>query len=260
MRLNNSEDSAHSVRLRSELKAHARGELIGHYSILTYARVLYLILALLFGSIFTLTENSWLHIFIALAGNLVIHLFLMIIIAGFFYMYLQIARGNDIHVSDMMYGFKTGADVLILINLRLIINMLISGIFWGAIWFMIRRLNIFHAESELFGAVLWMLCFACLALVWIICTVILSLPYALVYYLHMDYPDWSASAVLQESKARMSGYKKQVFHLLLSFIGYFVLSVLSLGIGLFWALPYAGMTLTEFYLEISARPADSMDY
>jgi len=49
----------------------------------------------------------------------------------------------------------------------------------------------------------------------------------------------------------MKGYKLDLFILWLSFIGWFILSVITFGIALIWVVPYIRLATTEFYLEVS---------
>lgn len=57
-------------------------------------------------------------------------------------------------------------------------------------------------------------------------------------------------ARITASKALMKGHKGQLFVLDLSFIGWFLLSVLTAGIALFWVLPYYHATNAAFYEAI----------
>jgi len=55
---------------------------------------------------------------------------------------------------------------------------------------------------------------------------------------------------ITESKNLMKGHKWRLFVLDLSFIGWGILSVLSLGIGLIWLLPYQNATKVAFYEDL----------
>jgi uncharacterized membrane protein len=48
----------------------------------------------------------------------------------------------------------------------------------------------------------------------------------------------------------MNGYKGKLFGLYVSFIGWFLLSMLTLGIGLFWVGPYMSLSVANFYEDI----------
>ncbi len=49
----------------------------------------------------------------------------------------------------------------------------------------------------------------------------------------------------------MDGHKMEYFILCLSFIGWFILSCITLGIGFLWLIPYFYTTSAAFYEEIA---------
>ncbi|HSQ89711.1 DUF975 family protein [Romboutsia sp.] len=82
--------------------------------------------------------------------------------------------------------------------------------------------------------------------------IIVSLMYSQVYYILAENEDMSAIEAIKESTRIMKGNKFRLFKLGLSFIGWFILGVITLGIGFLWITPYYTITLTNFYKEISA--------
>ena len=54
---------------------------------------------------------------------------------------------------------------------------------------------------------------------------------------------------VNESKRLMAGHKWRFFCLLLSFIGWAILSALSFGIGYLWLVPYMQSAFAAFYLD-----------
>ena len=57
--------------------------------------------------------------------------------------------------------------------------------------------------------------------------------------------------VLRESKEMMHGNKMDLFLLHLSFIGWALLCVLTLGIGNLWLVPYMNASYASFYRFLS---------
>ena len=51
----------------------------------------------------------------------------------------------------------------------------------------------------------------------------------------------------------MKGRRIRYLMLNLSFLGYAALSVLSLGLGCIWTIPYYNVTCAEFYMELSGN-------
>jgi uncharacterized membrane protein len=70
------------------------------------------------------------------------------------------------------------------------------------------------------------------------------------YFVIVDNPEIGAYEALKVSKKLMDGYKMKLFLLLLSFIGWALLCILTLGIGFLWLMPYIQVTLVKFYDEI----------
>lgn len=83
--------------------------------------------------------------------------------------------------------------------------------------------------------------------------VILGYAYAMVPYLLRDYPDLTAREALRTSREMMKGHKWDLFVLQLSFIGWFLLAILTLGIGFLWLSPYMEMTQVAFYEDLKAE-------
>nr|MCG0056803.1 DUF975 family protein [Escherichia coli] len=54
----------------------------------------------------------------------------------------------------------------------------------------------------------------------------------------------------------MNGYKWTYFLLLLSFIGWGILSIITLGIGLLWLVPYVTTSLGVFYEKLKANETE----
>lgn len=61
----------------------------------------------------------------------------------------------------------------------------------------------------------------------------------------------SALACITESRKMMDGHKFEYFMLQLSFLGWGILSVISLGIGFLWLNPYMNTTYAAFYKNLT---------
>jgi uncharacterized membrane protein len=67
------------------------------------------------------------------------------------------------------------------------------------------------------------------------------------YYILNDHPEMTVDEAIDASIAMMKGYKMKLFLLDLSFIGWFFLGALSLGIGYLWIAPYYCVARVAFY-------------
>lgn len=95
---------------------------------------------------------------------------------------------------------------------------------------------------------LWMLLF-------IIPGIVKGYAYAMTPYVMNDRPDLDADDCIHESRMMMKGYKWKLFCLDLSFIGWAILCIFTLGIGLLWLQPYIEASHAQFYEELKARRA-----
>jgi uncharacterized membrane protein len=66
-------------------------------------------------------------------------------------------------------------------------------------------------------------------------------------YILKDYPELKNNEAIELSMAMMKGHKFDYFYLTLTFIGWILLSILTLGIGLLWLSPYISTTSACFY-------------
>lgn len=91
------------------------------------------------------------------------------------------------------------------------------------------------------------------SLLLIIPGIIKSFAYSMSFYILRDNPDMSAGDVRRASIEMMKGNKWRYFCLMFSFIGWHLLSVLTLGILSFWILPYSETAKAEFYESLKQR-------
>ena len=88
------------------------------------------------------------------------------------------------------------------------------------------------------------------SLLLIIPGIIAAYSYSLTFYLLIDEPELSAEAAIQKSIKIMEGNKWKLFLLHLRFFGWFMLCVLTLGIGLLWLIPYVQISFVHFYEDV----------
>lgn len=82
--------------------------------------------------------------------------------------------------------------------------------------------------------------------------IIKSFSYSQVFFILKDNPEMGILDAITESRKRMDGLKWKYFVLLLSFIGWAILSLLTLGIGYLFLFPYMYTTLGAFYQHLIA--------
>ena len=85
------------------------------------------------------------------------------------------------------------------------------------------------------------------SLLLIIPGIIAAINYSLVYFVKLDNPELGALEVLRKSKEMMNGHKWDFFILILSFLGWAILGIFTLGILYLWLVPYMQVTYANFY-------------
>lgn len=88
------------------------------------------------------------------------------------------------------------------------------------------------------------------SLLFIIPGIIKTYSYAMTEYVLADNPEMDGIDAITKSRELMDGNKWRLFCLHFSFIGWILLSILTLGIGAFFLAPYIQATTTAFYLDL----------
>lgn len=88
--------------------------------------------------------------------------------------------------------------------------------------------------------------------------IIAGLSYSMVFFLLAENPQLQASEALHQSKEMMAGHKWDLFRLILSFIGWIFLSILSFGIGYLWLESYIYVAYANFYYKIKGEPEEEI--
>lgn len=82
---------------------------------------------------------------------------------------------------------------------------------------------------------------------------IFSLAYSMVAFVIKDNPNLTAKEALQKSRYMMRGHKWELFVLYLSFIGWFIVGLITFGIGFLWIAPYIYTAKAHFYEDVKAE-------
>lgn len=114
-----------------------------------------------------------------------------------------------------------------------------------------------------FGKDKWSHTFLCVLAMSLICMlgsllliipgIILSFAYAMVPFIIVKHPELSVKETLRASRKMMKGHKFDYFCLILSFIGWLFLAIISFGIGAFWVTPYMTAATGAFWNDIYSR-------
>ena len=92
------------------------------------------------------------------------------------------------------------------------------------------------------------------ALLLLVPGIIAAYRYSMAPYLMAEYPEMGIREAVNRSKELMQDNKGRLFCLDLSFIGWWLLSILTFGILSLWITPYVQTARAAFYLELTGNP------
>ncbi|MCE9548877.1 DUF975 family protein [Candidatus Nomurabacteria bacterium] len=114
----------------------------------------------------------------------------------------------------------------------------------------------FNDFVRTFAAYLFMGVFTLLWLLLLIVPgIIAAYSYSQTFFILAEDKSISARNAIKKSKAMMKGNKKRLFFLSLRFLGWLILCIPTLGIGLLWLMPYFHVTMAMFYDSVSGKSA-----
>ena len=90
--------------------------------------------------------------------------------------------------------------------------------------------------------------------------IVFAIAYSQTFYILNDNPDMSAPDAIRKSRQMMKGAKAKYFWLMLSFIGWYLLSAISFGIAWLWAGPYIRAAQAKFYDNLKANYKEDYTY
>lgn len=204
----------------SDLKGEALDSLEGKWGLAVGATLLISVLIMAFNFIidFSFTQAfSWEDTKNSTIVDIITTFMVGPLTLGGYYLALHIIREKDARIGHIFRWFTEGSKFIKSFLLYIVVNIYIF---------------------------LWCLLF-------IIPGIIKSFSYAMAYFIINDHPEYSINQAITESRRMMDGHKMEYFILCLSFIGWFILSCITLGIGFLWLIPYFYTTSAAFYEEIA---------
>ena len=231
----------HTKKTSAQLKQIARGIMLGKYrkaiSILLASDLIINTISVLSAT----SNESYAGIAIGLAIGFILVLLGTILNVGQCSFYLNIACQQKYEFSNLFTGFRVHPDKIIitqvLIQLLTIFPMLPAI---GIMWYSFKAYNMIVVF--LIGCLLFILG---AGLSWWI-----YLRYSQVYYLLLDFPDYSAKELMKMSWRLMKGHCGRLLYIQVSFLPFMLAGLISLGIGFLFIKPYQYMTYTLFYLDL----------
>lgn len=229
-----------------ELKRIARGNLQGNFAELIRAFVFCnLIVSLVetpFSSMMTETLLSTQNM-IYLAAMALITIASVVLTVGQYCLHLSVARDGKVQLSHFIYPIKYDANRLIIAEAILFVIRLI-GLAPAIGAFVIIN---FYNDTAMYLVALGLCILAC------ILTILIEVTFGLTYFALIDSEELSVIEALKTALKLIKTHKGRYFYMQLSFIGMYLLVLLTFGIGLLWVQPYIMQTTTVFYLDVTGE-------
>ncbi len=167
---------------------------------------------LLKGSVFIL---FFVLVLMAMLSSLTSGLLSPVLAFGFYLIVIDLKAGKKLDFNNYGVPFKDLNQVIKMIAASLLIGLIV-----------------------LLGLILF-----------IVPGVIFALMYSQTMFVMMDDPAIGIREAMDKSKELMKGYKAHLLGFILSFIGHFLLVILTLGLWLIYLLPYFNVARHNYYLH-----------
>ena len=235
----------------SEIRKDARVALAGKWGMAVCITIIYFVIAFAMGLIQGLFDEG--SIMYAVIG-LVYLILSMPLSFGLVISFMKLKRDEKVSCFDFLkdgfarfnrsWGiwFYTFVKLLLPIVCLILIVILIVFLVYARVVNGSTNLNIALAIASV-----------ALYIASIVYIVSRSLLYALAYNIAYDNPELSSKDCVLKSESLMRGNRGNLFLLEFSFIGWMLLAVLTLGIGMLWLFPYVQLALICFYEKV-AKP------
>ena len=247
----------------ASLKTLAKGQLLGKYGTVVRAAVLMwiCILSIHMSVSFLIGTNTVISVLLYNAAQFLLQLLVGFFLAGEAYIYLKVACGQKPSIGDLFHCF--GGDTSKVLHLQAVsagisilcsLPAMILGIF--ALRSIAQLTEVELNTGNISGNAVLFLAYVMIYLAGTIISLYIDLILSQIYYLMLDFPEYSAKQILKMSIQLMKGHKGRLFYIQLSFIPLLLLSFLSCGIALLWLYPYMQATYANFYLDLVRKKND----
>jgi len=226
----------------TQLKTEARGLLLGKYGIYIATLAIFELVILALTSVISFvlpTDTTWGAI-LELILTFIVELISAVFSLGLIHFTLNICRNKPHKVSDILFGFSSHPDKAIitcfLFGVAEVVCLLPALLF--GILFYVTEKSILMLVTAIF------------VVIGMVIIVIIHTTYDFIYYVMLDYPNATLRECFDYCKDIMKGHRIRFFYLRVSFMPLYLLSLLSLGIGFLFVLPYENVAIAQFYLDV----------
>lgn len=174
----------------------------------------------------------------------IVSLLSMIVSTGYNCMLLNMARGTEYRIGDLISMFKKGSDGILIAGF---IISLIDTVLMLPFYYLV---NMTSPAADTVDAILkWGQPVMISMVAAVVLGMLIKLPFSLTFYLLADDPKIKGTKALKKSTSLMKGRMFQYLLLQLSFVPMIFLSVFTFYIALLWVMPYMYASNTVFYMD-----------
>lgn len=178
---------------------------------------------------------------------------------GIYRFFLNLTRKNNPQIENLFLGFKYfGKNFLLQLIIGIFTFMWSIAVYIPAIILITIIIIIGDSGSPMYytyvpssqshiGTIMLLVVIlvVCAAIIYII-----TARYSMAFLILNDNENFAVMESIQASKTMMEGHKVRYFLLSLSFIGWDILAIITLGIGYLWLRPYKYAARVNFYADL----------
>lgn len=233
----------------SDIRKSARESLTGKWGKGVLITLIFMAFELVLGYISSLIEDI---AFLGFIFNIATAVISIPISFGIIISFMKLKRGEEVQCyefftlgfSNFARSWKITGNMLLKMWLPILLYVLatfalVFSITFGIVASAMAKSSIFVIIASIVGIALFIVAFIYLF--------ITALSYNLSYMIAVDNETMEGKEVVEESKKLMAGNRGKLVLLQLSFIGWAILSIFTLYIGLLWLIPYMQVAIICFY-------------
>lgn len=238
---------------RVELKRLSKRQLKGNFKVPVLLTLIYVVLMII-TTMFQESSNSSITAVIAFLLSAGFQSFMLVSFPNFF---LQFSKDPELtNLSDALVDTKIFTKAIGFTILMTIIGLIV-GLILG-IFISIATFSAIVSSSDMiyytYSNFSFILIIVGITALFMIPLIVLELALALTGYILVDKNDVGVFEAIGLSVKMMKGNKWKLFVINISFIGWGILCLFTLGIGFLWLLPYINLTTANFYKDLKGEP------
>lgn len=239
-----------------EFRAIAREKLSGKWGKAVTLFLGYFLIALLLGFVSGLLgDESILSALLNLAVSIINVPLSYGLLTSFFKLYNDEEVGAFDFLSTGFSNFGRAWAISLRVFLKMLLPLVlyIVGILLMSGSLVFTSASIVNGSSAGTGALIFSILGIILMVISMIWLIIRSYTYEMASYIAIDSPELTTKEAVEKSKIIMPGNRAKLFWLEISFFGWAILTIFTIGIGCLWLAPYMQIANIAFYYFVAGK-------